>query len=423
MNKTYFFQADIKSVEEQDSGKVIIEGYASTPDLDRYKDIVDPKAFKDALDLFMKNPTMLRSHNPDRPVGTWLSAVVSNKGLKVKGEVLDPQTKEEVIDGRMRALSIGYIPLSSELLNEDGEKFNFEKDDYMNSVRKITKLDLIEISIVSTPANGHAIFTMQKSAKLYFNELATKSFNNMNTKNNGEEPGKVSEEADVTPGSEGAEEETKSEDEKAEEAHPAENEQPTNDQPQPDEVKDPEEKTAEVPNDEANAPASDDATTPPEDESENAGENPAPATEEAPKGDDESATEDKTADEENEGNDEADEQAINVDEETAKELSSFVQAGVMAVAKDVKSAVEIPKQIKTLLGAMSVLIDEQKQTIEGLNVKLSATPEKRAFKIAGQYEDAKDESKSEGESKNSTEPKKSVFGAALKNMIQNAKPE
>lgn len=415
MNKTYFFQADIKSVEEQDSGKVIIEGYASTPDLDRYKDIVDPKAFKDALDLFMKNPTMLRSHNPDRPVGTWISAVVSNKGLKVKGEVLDAQTKEEVVDGRMRALSIGYIPLESELLNENGEKFNYEKDDYMTSVRKITKLDLIEISIVSTPANGHAIFTMQKSAKLYFNELATKSFNNMNKKNNGEEPGQDSVEADVTPGSEGAEEETKSEEE--------ETEQPTSDEPQSEEVKNTEEKSAEVPEDEANAPAGDDATTPPEEESENAGETPAPATEEAPKGDEESATEDKTAEEENESSDESDEEAINVDEETAKELSSFVQAGVIAVAKDVKSAIEIPKQIKTLLAAMSVLIDEQKQTIENLNTKLNATPGKRAFKIAGQYEDAKNESKQDGESKNAPEPKRSVFGAALKNMIQNAKPE
>lgn len=423
MNKTYFFQADIKSVEEQDSGKVIIEGYASTPDLDRYKDIVDPKAFKDALDLFMKNPTMLRSHNPDRPVGTWISAVVSNKGLKVKGEVLDPQTKEEVVDGRMRALSIGYIPLASELLNEHGEKFNYEKDDYMNSVRKITKLDLIEISIVSTPANGHAIFTMQKSAKLYFNELATKSFNNMNIKNNSEEPGQDSEEAGVTLDEESAEDETKEVEVKAEEAQSTESEQPTSDEPQSEEVKNTEEKSAEVPEDEANAPAGDDATTPPEEESENAGETPAPATEEAPKGDEESATEDKTAEEENEGNDESDEEAINVDEETAKELSSFVQAGVIAVAKDVKSAIEIPKQIKNLLSAMGVLINEQKQTIESLNSKLNATPGKRAFKIAGQYEEAKEESKDGDESKKATEPKQSLFGAALKNLIQNAKPE
>jgi HK97 family phage prohead protease len=412
MNKTYFFQADIKSVEESDNGAVFIEGFASTPDIDRYKDIVEPKAFKDALDMFMKNPTMLRSHNPDRPVGVWLSAVVSFKGLKVRGEVKEAQMKQEVKDGLWRALSIGYIPTESKLEHEDGTPFDPEKDSIWDSnlVRKITKLDLIEISIVSTPANGNALFTLAKSAKLYFNELVTKSF--MNIKNN-EEPGM---------GSEPVVEEASVSDETEEKNKPEEEEKEIEAETKSEEEV-PEEKTAEVPEDEANAPAGDEATTPPGEESENAGENPAPATEEAPKGDDESATEDETTDEENAGDDESGEQAINVDEETAKELSSFVQAGVMAVAKDVKSAIEIPKQIKTLLSAMSVLIDEQKQTIENLNVKLSATPEKRAFKIAGQYEDAKDESKSEGESKNSTEPKKSVFGAALKNMIQNAKPE
>jgi len=169
----------IKTAEKGDEGGVVIEGLASTPDIDRYRDIVEPEAFKDALEMYMKNPVILRSHDPDRPIGTVTSAIVTDKGLKITALIKDEKTGGEILDGRMRALSIGYIPLSTELQHEDGSAFNFEEDSVFDAdlVRVIKALDLIEISVVSTPANGNALFTIGKSIKAAMNDMVCASFN------------------------------------------------------------------------------------------------------------------------------------------------------------------------------------------------------------------------------------------------------
>ena len=49
---------EVKQVEDKD-GSVVIEGYASTPDIDRYQDIVEPTAFSKAIEMYMKNPVLL----------------------------------------------------------------------------------------------------------------------------------------------------------------------------------------------------------------------------------------------------------------------------------------------------------------------------------------------------------------------------
>ena len=92
------FQMAVKAVAPAEDGSksVTITGYASTSDLDRYRDIVKPEAFKDALETYLKNPVLLRSHNADRPIGTVTSAVIDGKGLKITAVVLDEQTAEEI---------------------------------------------------------------------------------------------------------------------------------------------------------------------------------------------------------------------------------------------------------------------------------------------------------------------------------------
>lgn len=52
------FQMLFKEVQ-QEEGKVKIKGFASTPDLDRYDDIVQPTAFAEAMSTYMKNPVVL----------------------------------------------------------------------------------------------------------------------------------------------------------------------------------------------------------------------------------------------------------------------------------------------------------------------------------------------------------------------------
>jgi len=168
----------VKEVVTDEAGAVRIRGYASTPDLDRYRDIVEPTAFKDALGMYLKNPVLLRSHNPDKPVGLVDVATITEKGLWVEGIIKDKEMADEINAGLFRTLSIGYMANRTELQHEDGTAFDPAKDDpWDNSlVRVIKELDLVEISIVATPANGNALFTLAKSLKSLTRQLALKSF-------------------------------------------------------------------------------------------------------------------------------------------------------------------------------------------------------------------------------------------------------
>lgn len=175
----FFFQMAVKEVTTADNGEVRVRGYASTPNLDRYRDIVEPSAFEGALKTYMTNPVVLRSHDADRPVGLVESAKVTDKGLWVEAIIKEEKTAKEVNDGLFRTFSIGYIPLSTELRNKDNQPFDPMKDDpwdHMN-IRVIKELDLVEISVVSTPANAGALFSLAKSLKDFTRKLAFKAFN------------------------------------------------------------------------------------------------------------------------------------------------------------------------------------------------------------------------------------------------------
>ena len=175
----FFFQMAVKEVTTADNGEVRVRGYASTPNLDRYRDIVEPSAFEGALKTYMTNPVVLRSHDADRPVGLVESAKVTDKGLWVEAIIKEEKTAKEVNAGLFRTFSIGYIPLSTELRNKDNQPFDPMKDDpwdHMN-IRVIKELDLVEISVVSTPANAGALFSLAKSLKDFTRKLAFKAFN------------------------------------------------------------------------------------------------------------------------------------------------------------------------------------------------------------------------------------------------------
>ena len=152
-----FFQVlwDKKSVQdfEEDGVKgVEIEWYASTKDKDRGHDIVDPQAFKNALDLYMTNPIVLLQHNMEKPIGVVTEAKIYDNGLYVKARIT--QDVDWVIsaikNGVLRAFSIGYKILDSEFLEEQTS----DGRDYANIIKD---LSLFEISVVSVPMNAYSL--------------------------------------------------------------------------------------------------------------------------------------------------------------------------------------------------------------------------------------------------------------------------
>jgi phage head maturation protease len=93
---------------------------------------------------------MLAQHNANQPIGSWPSIQVNSGRLEALGEFA-PEGVSELADeycrlakaGIMRAVSVGFMPISYEPLRGGGLRF--------------TKWDLVELSLVSVPANPNAL--------------------------------------------------------------------------------------------------------------------------------------------------------------------------------------------------------------------------------------------------------------------------
>jgi HK97 family phage prohead protease len=120
-------------------------GYASLFDReDLGRDIIAPGAFRDSLRE--RGPTgikMLFQHNPNEPIGVWESIVEDARGLYVRGRLmLDVTCAREVLSlmraGALDGLSIGFRAIMG-------------RRDAKTGIRRLTKVDLWEISIVTFP--------------------------------------------------------------------------------------------------------------------------------------------------------------------------------------------------------------------------------------------------------------------------------
>jgi HK97 family phage prohead protease len=169
MRKTQYFQVEFKSVEVKEEGGVLtIEGFASTPDLDSYDDIVKPSAFQNTMGSYMQKPIILLQHNMDKIIGKAVDYRIEENGLYIKVEIFNDidGTMKNIQEGLLGAFSIGFRALKWEIR---------EMDDRW--IREITELRLVEVSVVAFPANVQARFSIAKSVKSFFDSLAEiKSF-------------------------------------------------------------------------------------------------------------------------------------------------------------------------------------------------------------------------------------------------------
>jgi HK97 family phage prohead protease len=129
-----------------------IEGYASVFGVrDSYNEVVMPGAFAESLAKHQREgtyPLMLWQHNPDEPIGVWNELSDDGKGLMGKGQLLKGvrRADEALImlkAGAIQGMSIGYREVDVKP-SDKGEP------------RQLIKLDLLEASIVSFPANRRA---------------------------------------------------------------------------------------------------------------------------------------------------------------------------------------------------------------------------------------------------------------------------
>lgn len=134
-----------------DEQKRRISGYASTfGNVDSARDIVIKGCFLESIGR--KKPKMLYEH--DKLLGLWDVVMEDDKGLYVEGGIpkttLGNDVYELAMAGALDSLSIGYIAQE------------FEWND--KNIRLLKKVDLMEVSLVTFPANEMAKITSVKSA-------------------------------------------------------------------------------------------------------------------------------------------------------------------------------------------------------------------------------------------------------------------
>jgi uncharacterized protein len=172
MNRTRSKLFEIKFAENDGSGAMTFEGYgAYFGNVDSYGDLIAPGSFKRTLREAKKAgvwPVMLLQHGgygfgaeDMTPIGVWTDLAEDEKGLRVTGKLADTPRGREVytlmkMDPRpaIDGMSIGYIAKKFEIGTKPGEPR-----------RKLTDVELVEVSVVTFPANGLARVDAVKSGR------------------------------------------------------------------------------------------------------------------------------------------------------------------------------------------------------------------------------------------------------------------
>lgn len=136
------------------------EGYGSVFGvLDCYNDIVAPGAFTDSLAATAaagRTVPVLWQHKMSSPIGVYTSLEQDQIGLKVAGKlaVPDVQKANEALAlmkmGAITDMSIGYYTRAASMDEKTG-------------INTLTKLDLVEVSLVTLGANPSAQISAVKS--------------------------------------------------------------------------------------------------------------------------------------------------------------------------------------------------------------------------------------------------------------------
>lgn len=158
MNKTKDFKlASISDFEVKmldDGSGIEIQGYASTPVVDRDQEIIPVSAIDTAN--WEKNPILLYMHDRSKPIGKVVSYEKRTDGLWVKAFISNAAEKLHGVltlikDGVLKAFSVGFR-IHDYFVDKAG-------------VLVYKDIELLEVSVVSIPANQEAIFEFVKSLK------------------------------------------------------------------------------------------------------------------------------------------------------------------------------------------------------------------------------------------------------------------
>ncbi|HOX21952.1 MAG TPA: HK97 family phage prohead protease [Elusimicrobiales bacterium] len=133
----------------EEAGEFHIVGYAATTDFDLQGDVITEDALKESsLDL-LKNSTVLLNHDVKLPIGKVTKAEFDKHGLLIDALIskTEPDIIQKIKEGVLNKFSIRGQVLERE------RKFMPEYDRVVNVIQRMS---LVEVSLVSVPANPEA---------------------------------------------------------------------------------------------------------------------------------------------------------------------------------------------------------------------------------------------------------------------------
>jgi HK97 family phage prohead protease/HK97 family phage major capsid protein len=155
-DKKFYIHSDNIEIKAASSKKSFrIAGYANTSTKDRSGDIVTPEAWAKGIENYRKNPVLLYQHDHSKPIGKAESIRVDKKGIFVEGAVSDAAetlhgVQTLIKDGALKSFSVGFRVKDADY-------------DRTSDTFYIKDLELLEISVVSVPANQESLFSIKKS--------------------------------------------------------------------------------------------------------------------------------------------------------------------------------------------------------------------------------------------------------------------
>ena len=147
----------------------MFEGYASLFNReDLGHDIVLPGAFRESLRERGPNGVkMLFQHDPTQPIGVWLKLVEDARGLHVRGRLMSEIARAREVMSLMRAGAIDGLSIGFRMVKGARDRLG---------VRRLEKIDLWEVSIVTFPMQPDARVTTVRGGPCPDGQLSVREF-------------------------------------------------------------------------------------------------------------------------------------------------------------------------------------------------------------------------------------------------------
>lgn len=142
----------VKADDDKPTGKWIIEGFASISNVvDRQNDFITDQAISHSAKQLIGMTTLL-NHDVSKPIGRVIHSEARPQGLFVRAEI---SKSEPDVWAKLQDRTLSKFSIRGRII----EAFTRFVEELQESVLFINKMDLVEVSVVSVPANPKAEIT------------------------------------------------------------------------------------------------------------------------------------------------------------------------------------------------------------------------------------------------------------------------